>query len=276
MGDGVEAARQVWYSVKVMNTTFTSSSQTEPLPPPRRRSPRPARLRRLARAGLLACLVGAVVCTLIGWAYLASLPSVADAQQRVDAILRTHHGSAIGLPPPQKVGEATIAVEDQRFYVNHGLDVLSMLHFAWGFVTTGSTQQAGATIPEQLVKILYVREPTTVVGKLEMLGLALKLNQSYSKPQILEMYLNTIYYGHNAYGLAQASQVYFHTTPDHLNWGQASMLAGLPQAPSDYDPFQHFALARERQQHVLARLVATGVLTPAQAAQAYAQTPALP
>jgi membrane peptidoglycan carboxypeptidase len=230
----------------------------------------------VARVGLLVCVVGALLGALAGWAYLASLPSVGDAEQRVSAILREHNASAIGLPPPQKVGQATVAVEDHRFYSNHGLDVLSMLHFAWGYVTTGSTQEAGATISEQLVKILYVREPTTISGKLEMLGLALKLNQRYSKPEILAMYLNAINYGHGAYGIAQASQTYFHLSPDQLNWGQASLLAGLPQAPSAYDPFEHLALARERQHHVLARLVATGVLTPAQAAQAYAETPALP
>lgn len=217
---------------------------------------------------------------MVGWSYLASLPSVGDAQQRVDAIVRARHGVEVGTPPPSKVAQAIVAVEDARFYTNHGIDAPSMLHFTWGYLTTGSAQQAGmeagATITEQLVKTLYVRQPGTIGGKLEMLGLALKMNQAYSKPQILEMYLNVIYYGHQAYGIAQASETYFHLAPDQLNWGQASMLAGLPQAPTDYDPFQHFSLARERQSHVLSRLVATGVLTPAQAAAAYAETPSLP
>lgn len=231
---------------------------------------------RVARVLLLVSILAALLGAVVGWAYLASLPSVADAQQRVAAILRAHHGVAVGLPPPQKVGQAIVAVEDQRFYSNHGIDALSMLHFTWGYVTTGSTQEGGATITEQLAKALYVRNPATVQGKIEMVGLALKLDQRYSKAEILEMYLNAIYYGHQAYGIAQASQIYFHTTPDKLNWGQASMLAGLPQAPSAYDPFKHFDLARARQRHVLARLVATGVLSPTQAAQAYAETPALP
>ena len=212
---------------------------------------------------------------MIGWAYLRSLPSVADAPQRVQAILSAHGGVAVGVPP-QKVGEAVVAVEDSRYYSNHGIDALSMLHFAWGYLTTGSTNQGGATLSEQLVKILYIQNPTTLKGKFEMLGLAIKLNQRFSKPEILAMYLNGVYYGHQAYGVVQASATFFHTTPDKLNWGQASMLAGLPQSPSGYDPFAHFALARERQAHVLSRLVATGVLTQAQANQAYAETPALP
>lgn len=232
------------------------------------------------RLGLLACLAMVTLGALAGWGYLASLPSVSDAQQRVDAIVRARHGVEVGTPPPSKVAQAIVAVEDSRFYTNHGIDAPSMAHFAWGYLTTGSAQragmEAGATITEQLVKILYIRQPGTLGGTLEMLGLALKMNQAYSKPQILEMYLNVIYYGHQAYGIAQASTIYFHLTPDQLNWGQASMLAGLPQAPTDYDPFKNFNLARERQSHVLSRLVATGVLTPAQAAAAYAETPSLP
>jgi len=231
---------------------------------------------RVARTLLLVSILGALLVAVAGWAYLASLPSVGDAEQRVAAILREHHGVAVGLPPPQKVGQAIVAVEDQRFYTNHGIDVLSSLHFVWGYVTTGSTQEGGATITEQLAKALYVRDPTTLPGKIEMVGLALKLDQRYSKAQILQMYLNAIYYGHQAYGIAQASETYFHTTPDKLNWGQASLLAGLPQAPSAYDPLKHFDLARARQRHVLARLVATGVLSSTQAAQAWAETPALP
>jgi membrane peptidoglycan carboxypeptidase len=261
-----------------MNSTFESLPDTQPLPSARRSARRDSwhpRLRRLVRVGVLLGALGALLCAVVGWAYLASLPSVEDAPQRVQAILRAHHGVSAGMPP-QKVGQAIVAVEDSRFYTNHGLDAPSMLHFTWSFVTTGSTQTAGATITEQLVKRLYVREPTTVAGKLEMMGLALKMNQAYTKPQILSMYLDAIYFGHQAWGIAQASETYFHTTPDQLNWGQASMLAGLPQAPSVYDPFKRFDLARERQQHVLSRLVATGVLTPAQAAAAYAETPSLP
>lgn len=231
---------------------------------------------RLVRLALLVGILVAALGAVAGWGYLASLPSVSDAPQRVAAILREHHVTAIPSPPPAKIGQAVVAVEDQRFYANHGIDVISMAHFAWGYVTTGSTTDAGATITEQLVKILYIRNPGTVSGEMEMLGLAIKLNQSYSKAQILTWYLNVVYYGHQAYGIEQAAATFFHTTPEKLTWGEASLLAGLPQAPSGYDPFAHYDLARWRQRHVLARMVATGVLTQAQANQAYAETPTLP
>lgn len=231
---------------------------------------------RLARLALLVGVLVAALSAVAGWVYLASLPSVSDAPQRVAAILRDHHVTPIASPPPAKIGQAVVAVEDHRFYADPGIDVFSMAHFAWGYVTTGSTTDAGATITEQLVKILYIRDPGTVHGEMEMLGLAFKLNQSYSKAQILTWYLDVVYYGHQAYGIRQAAATFFHTTPDKLTWGEASLIAGLPQAPTQYDPFVNFNLARWRQRHVLARMVATGVLTQAQANQAYAETPTLP
>ena len=260
-----------------------TSLDTQPWPPrstphapQSARHPFFARLRRLVVGVLLAAILLAGLGATAGGIYLASLPSVNDAPQRVAAYLRIHHSGALIPPAPQKIAVATVAVEDHRFYSNHGIDVISMAHFAWGYLTTGSTTAAGATITEQLVKILYIRDPGTPQGELEMLGLALKLNQSYSKAQILAWYLDVVYYGHQAWGIAQAATIYFHTTPARLTWGEASLLAGLPQAPSAYDPFTHFDLARARQRHVLARLVAVGALTQAQADQAYAQTPTMP
>jgi membrane peptidoglycan carboxypeptidase len=227
--------------------------------------------RRLARVALCLLLVGLVASVGGGLLYLQSLPDVGDAQARVQAILAAHHGVAAGLPVPARVGRAIVAVEDARFYSNHGIDVLSVLHGAWGYVTTGSTQVAGATISEQLAKALYVPAPTTLAQKLEIPGLAFKLNQRYSKAEILDMYLNVIYYGDEQWGIVQASQAYFGKPPQDLDWAEASLLAGLPNAPSAYDPTRHFALAKARQRHVLDRLVATGALSAAQAAAAAAE-----
>ncbi len=224
-----------------------------------------ARLQRAA--GIAARLIAlALLASLAaGFLYLRSLPDVGDAGGRVAAILAAHGGVAVGPQPPEKVARAIVAVENDRFYSDHGIDVLSVFHAAWGYLTTGSTQVAGATISEQLAKVLYVRDPTTVAGKLEMVGLALKLNQRYTKTEILDMYLNAIYYGDGQWGIAQASEAYFGKPPGALDWAEASLLAGLPNGPSRLDPTQHFAAAKARQIHVLARLVATGVLTQAQA-----------
>jgi membrane peptidoglycan carboxypeptidase len=108
-------------------------------------------------------------------------------------------------------------------------------------------------------------------GTLREIGLGVKLSLRYSKPQILDMYLNAVYYGHGYWGDVAAARGYFGKSPYGLDWAQAALLAGLPQAPSAYDPLEHLELAKERQRHVLDRLVVNDYLTAAQANAAYAQ-----
>ena len=100
--------------------------------------------------------------------------------------------------------------------------------------------------------------------------LALKLDVTYSKNEILRLYLADVYFGHGFYGLPAAAEGFFGVTPAQLSWAQASMLAGLVQAPSAYDPIRHLSNGRLRQQHVLHRLVTTGVMSAAQADTAFA------
>ncbi len=99
--------------------------------------------------------------------------------------------------------------------------------------------------------------------------MAFRLDQHFSKAHILALYLDASYFGDGAYGVVQAANHYFDLAPSQLSWAQASLLAGLVQAPSEYDPHGHFSLARQRQSHVLARLVATHQLTASQAAAAW-------
>ena len=103
------------------------------------------------------------------------------------------------------------------------------------------------------------------------IGLGVKLALGYSKPEILAMYLNAVYYGHGYWGDVAAARGYFGTRPDDLDWAQAALLAGLPEAPSAYDPLEHLRLAKLRQRHVLDRLVVNHFLTAAQANAAYAE-----
>ncbi|MHB8618345.1 MAG: transglycosylase domain-containing protein [Chloroflexota bacterium] len=193
-----------------------------------------------------------------------------DAEARVTGILRAHGGVDTGLPVPVRVGQAVVAIEDRRFYFNHGFDPISLVRAAWSELTTGKLG-GGATLSQQLAKVLYVPNDHTVGRKLEVAALAVKLEMRYSKPRILEMYLNAIYYGDGQWGIAQASQAYFGKSPSALDWAQSSLLAGLPRAPSAYDPLRHFNLARRRQREVLAALVRAGTLARAQATAAYAE-----
>lgn len=239
-----------------------------PLPP---RTPPRKRRRRWLRSVLLGALFLGVLFLVLGRLYLYTLPSVSDAQARVARILCLHHGKEVNGLLTTKVGQAIIAVEDKRFVRHHGVDLVGLLRSAWSTITLQG-REGGSTITEQLAKALYVPDDHTLRTKIPMMGVAIKLEQRYSKAQILDMYLNSIYFGDQQWGVVQASHAFFDKTPQALDWGEASLVAGLPQAPSSYDPTRHWALARLRQRHVLDRLVATGILSRTQADVAYQET----
>ena len=229
-----------------------------------RPSPRPVRRGR-RRPRLLRRLLGAVVVVVVLVALLLAAgwvltPSVGDASDRVTGRLAAHHAPALQGPVPAKVAAALIATEDSRFEHTPGVDPLGLVREPLGVVT--GRDEGGATLEQQLAKNLYAGSDG-FLAKAEGLVLALKLDRSWTKAQILRMYLDDGYYGHGFYGLPAAAEGYFGAQPAQLTWAQASLLAGLFQAPSAYDPFVHPAAARARQAHVLDRLVATGRLTRA-------------
>ena len=198
-------------------------------------------------------------------------PSVDSAPTVVNDILNAHGARRLAaLPVPDRVGQAVIATENSRFSSDFGLDAVSLFRTAVGRFT-GSRDTGAATIEIQLAKNLYTPGHSNLIAKLEQVELAFKLDTRYTKDEILRMYLGGVYYGHGFYGLVDAAHGYFGTLPQRLTWGEASMLAGLVQAPSAYDPYLHLDLARERQRHVIDRLVATHVLTLAQGDAAFAE-----
>ena len=230
------------------------------------RTPRWRRLlvgRRLLRWAVRAVL-GLVVLALVvlGLAWL-STPGVGDARQRVTAHLTAHGATPLRGDVPAKVADALLATEDSRFYDNGGVDWRGMLRAPLGVLA--GHDLGGATLEQQLAKNVYEGGEHGPVEKVREIALALKLDEAYSKPQILRMYLDDGYYGHGFYGLTDAAQGYFGVAPADLSWAQSTVLAGLFQAPSAYDPLLHPDLARARQAHVLDRLVAVGTLTRAQA-----------
>jgi len=223
---------------------------------------------RRRTVGALAVLV---VAPLLGVAILWPLtPGVAQAGQLIRAHLAALHSpELVALPVPDRVGQALIATEDSRFFQTPGVDPISAVRAGLATVT-GSGDTGGATLEQQLAKNLYFPANDGVPSKVQEAELALQLDASYSKSDILRMYLAEVYFGHGYYGLPAAARGYFGVSPARLSWAQASMLAGLVQAPSAYDPIDHLSAGRLRQRHVLDRLVATKVLTPAQADAAFA------
>ena len=145
-------------------------------------------------------------------------------------------------------------MEDEHFYANFLINILDGAGRAALATLDDSQDPGGSTIAQQLAKQLY-GHGTGVASTLHDIGLGIKLSLDYPKPQILDMYLNTVYYGHGYWGDAAAARGYFGTTPTSLSWAQAAMLAGIPAAPSTYDPLVHYALAKQRQRHVLDQLV---------------------
>ena len=233
--------------------------------PPSGDGRRGRRRRRAAGTLIAVAVLVPVAATAVLWPLT---PSVGDAEKRIATRLASHSAADPGaLPRPDKVGVAVIATEDSRFYSHHGLDALGVLRAAASALSGSRRDFGGATLDQQLAKNLYTSDSLT--AKVEQVVLSFKFEARYSKQQILEMYLSEVYLGHGFYGLAAASRGYFGVAPANLAWAQASILAGLVQAPTAYDPYRHLALAKSRQRHVLDRLVATKTLTAEQADAAY-------
>ncbi|MDX6389126.1 MAG: monofunctional glycosyltransferase [Streptosporangiaceae bacterium] len=225
---------------------------------------------RLLRRLMTLVVVLVVLAALALGALLLVTPSVANAPTLARQQDVAHHSVYPGPPVPARFAAALVATEDHRFYSEPGIDPLAVARVVEAAVT-GQGDQGGATLDQQLAKLLYTDGKSGVPVKAEQVGLAVKLYLSYSHPQILQMYADVAYFGHGYYGLSAASCGYFGIPSAGLSWPEAAMLAGLVQGPSTDDPILHFARARAREQHVLGRLVATGTLTEAQANTAYSQ-----
>lgn len=169
--------------------------------------------------------------------------------------------------------DATIAAEDATFWSNPGVEPRAILR-SLIFNLSGESTSGASTITQQLVRLLYpstIGTERTYRRKIREAIMAVRLTQRYSKQDILMMYLNNVYYGNRAYGIDAAAQAYFNKFAWELTVAEASMLAGLPQAPSVYDPTKNFELAKARQRYVLDRMVELGMITREEADAAYAE-----
>jgi penicillin-binding protein 1A len=169
---------------------------------------------------------------------------------------------------PAVVRDAFIANEDHNFYYHHGVDFGSIVRAAYADVTHQQFQGA-STITQQLARRLFLNDQVSMSRKVQEALLAIEIERYYTKDEILERYLNIIYLGSGAYGVDAASHTYFGRSVENLTLAQAAMLAGIVAAPSDYSPFSNLHLARDRQRHVLDRMVESGYVTRAQADAAY-------
>ena len=159
--------------------------------------------------------------------------------------------------------QAVLDTEDHSFWDHGGIDVESVVRAALADVNAGSAVQGGSTIAQQLVKTTYLTDQKTLSRKIREAVLAERLEEKYTKSEILDAYLNLVYLGSGAYGVEAASKEYFNEDADKVNLAQAALLAGLIQAPSGYDPLTNPVGARERRSQVLSRMVFYKSITPA-------------
>ena len=253
--DGVEAQRR--------------RQQTQPMGIPRG-TPRRRRMPRWLRRFLIVVMTLALVATVTFATLLLVTPSVSNAPALARSFDLAHHAAYPGPPVPARFAAALVSTEDHRFYSEPGIDPLAIARVIRGRLTS-QPDQGGATLYQQLAKMLYTSGSSGVSVEVEQMVLGIKLDLTYSKAEILRLYADIAYFGHGYYGLAAASCGYFGVTPDGLSWPQAALLAGLVQEPSADNPIAHYNVARAREAHVLGRLAVTGKLTQAQASRAYRQ-----
>ncbi|HVA32516.1 MAG TPA: transglycosylase domain-containing protein [Candidatus Baltobacteraceae bacterium] len=232
---------------------------------------------------LMVFLFGAGTMAGIVAAYARNLPEIsrmADYQPASSTRIFARDGTLLGsvykenrvwvpigrIPPI--VREAFIANEDHNFYYHHGVDFGGILRAAFADMTHQEFQGA-STITQQLARRLFLTDEISLSRKIQEALLAIEIERFYTKDEILERYLNIIYLGAGAYGVDAAAHTYFARSVDKLTLSQAAMLAGVVAAPSDYSPFANYTLARDRQRHVLDRMVDSGYITQAEADAAY-------
>jgi 1A family penicillin-binding protein len=172
---------------------------------------------------------------------------------------------------PLVMRQAVIATEDERFYSHHGIDLRGIMRAALANYQHEEITQGASTITQQLARRLFLNDRRTLTRKIQEALLAIEIERDYSKDEILERYLNLVYFGAGAYGAQAAAHAYFATDVGKLDLAQASMLAGLIAAPSLYSPYNDAIEAKARQQHVLDRMVASGYITQEQADEAAAE-----
>lgn len=221
-------------------------------------------------------LVLVALCVLAGaliYPTLPSLEALTDYRPKVPLRVYSEDGQLIGefgeerralvkiKNVPEKLKQAILAAEDERFYTHGGVDTLGVLRAAMANLSAGGFKEGASTITMQVARNFFLSSEKTATRKLSEALLAIKIEHSLSKDQILELYINQIYLGQRAYGFAAASQVYYGKILPNLTVAEAAMLAGLPKAPSRYNPYVNPKRATARQHYVLGRMKELNYIT---------------
>jgi len=218
-----------------------------------------------------------------GFLYLRSLPSI-DQIEEYEPTLTSQIVSSDGRiiktfgaykykkvsihKIPDYMKKAIISIEDKNFYTHKGFDIQALIRSTIKNLKAGRIVQGASTITQQITRIMFLSQEKTFTRKFKEIILAYRLEKTVSKDKILEMYLNNIYLGEGAYGLAAAADIYFDKTVSQLTLADCALLAGLPQAPSAYNPYRNMELAKKRRAMVIKRMFEDGHITKKQAEEA--------
>lgn len=220
------------------------------------------------------CLIAGVSLALIALLYLKSKPlpppqlglttRILDSRGKlIDTLDRGERRDPVQLKElPKSIQEATLTAEDQRFYEHWGFSPKGILRAVWINLKKGQVSQGASTITQQLARNLYLTHDRTWSRKWREAVLTTQLEIHFSKKEILEMYLNKIYYGHGAYGIERAARIYFGKPAHDLTLAESAMLAGIPRGPRWYSPLNDPDRAKARQEAILDRMVRSGRITP--------------
>ncbi len=227
---------------------------------------KPSLLKRMSRAILSLIVLLAAVWALIGYIgeqWMDQKKLAAFAQPSAQTYIPTNE-------MPDYVWQAFIAIEDHRFPYHPGVDPIAIGRSIWVDLSTDSKAQGASTITMQLARNLFLSHDKTMERKLKETAIAIRLEQEYSKQELLTMYLNTIYFGHGTYGIEKAADFYFGKTVREngqkhtITLSEAALLASLPKAPESYSPVKHLEKAKQRQALVLKRMADLGFITEAE------------
>jgi penicillin-binding protein 1A len=219
----------------------------------------------LSALGLIGVLLAGFA-GLVIYSNLPSLDTLTDYRPKIPLRIYSEEGQIIGefgaerrnvvsiSEVPEHLKQAILAAEDDRFYEHGGVDYLGVLRAAYSNFSAGSVRQGASTITMQVARNFFLTREKTLTRKLSEALLAFKIEHSLSKDKILELYVNQIYLGHRSYGFAAAAHTYFGKSLQEINIVEAAMLAGLPKAPSSYNPISNPKRAKSRQLYVLGRL----------------------
>ncbi len=206
---------------------------------------------------------------IVGWAAITSigLPGVVDLRESISSDLAARGRMYVPLDRvPQGLLSSLVAVEDRRFYEHDGIDWVRVGGALWANAKAQQVVQGGSTITEQLVDNTLLRdEEKGLARKVRAMLLSRRVERAYTKDQILELYLNAVYYGPGSYGIDAASSNYFEQVPSGLDQEQQLFLAGVVRGPALYDPYWHCPAARRRIDEVIAARLDAGSLSGAEA-----------